>query len=45
MSENIPEDVLRLQIYVQAVNEQGRVSRLQPQSSFEELRKEECQND
>lgn len=34
-----PEDVLRVQIYMQPVDEQGRFPRLQAQSSFEKLRR------
>lgn len=36
----VPEDVLCVQIYVQPIDEQGRVSWLQAQCSFEKLQKE-----
>lgn len=39
----VPEDVLRVQIYMQPVDEQGRFPRLQAQSSFEKLRREKRQ--
>lgn len=39
-----PEDVLHVQVDVEAVNEERRVAWLQPQGAFEELGTEEKKN-
>ena len=40
----VPEDVLCVQIYMQPVDEKGRIPRLQAQSSFEKLQRQKRQN-